>query len=210
MTATHRRRTKTNAGLADSDYAARQQEIRDGARDTFVRYGYRKTTIEDIGKACGLGKAALYHYFSSKEEIFAAVVRAEGDKVLAQIRAAVGATNDPKAQVVAMLGTSLRAVSAKVRGIIENKGAAELKKSLPLAARYLRHFLDEEVKILREILEEGARRGVFKKVSSPSVPLLIISGLRGVESYLLDFEDPPPLDDAIDAILKLFLEGICR
>ncbi len=54
------------------------------------------------------------------------------------------------------------------------------------------------------------RRGVFKKVSSPSVPQLLISGLRGVESYLLDFEDPPQLDDAFDALLKLFLEGICR
>jgi AcrR family transcriptional regulator len=210
MTAKHPRHATTNTRFRDSEHADRQKEIRDRARDIFARHGYRKTTIEDIGRACGLGKAALYHYFSNKEEIFAEVVRAEGEKVLAQIRAAVDATDDPKAQLVAMLRTSFRAVSAKVSEIIENKGAAELKESLPLAARYLRRFLDGEVEILREILEEGARRGVFKKVSSPSVPLLIISGLRGVEFHLFDFEDPPQLDDAIDTILKLFLEGICR
>ncbi|HEY3382494.1 MAG TPA: TetR/AcrR family transcriptional regulator [Vicinamibacterales bacterium] len=210
MTAAERPRTRADSTLGDSDYVARQEQIRTRAREIFARHGYRKTTIEDIGKACGLGKAALYHYFSSKEEIFAAVVRAEGDKVLAQIRAAVGAAGDPRAKLVAALRTSFRAVSARVGEIIENKGAAELRESLPLAARYLQHLLDEEVEILRKILAEGARRGVFKKISSPSVPLLIISGLRGVESHLLDFEDPPQLDDAIDAILELFLEGLCR
>lgn len=210
MTSTNRRRTKTNSRLPDSDYAARQREIRGKARDLFARHGYRKTTVDDIGRACGLGKAALYHYFSGKEEVFAEVVRAEGDEVLAQIRAAVGAAGDPRAKLVAALRTSFRAVSAKVGEVIENRGAAELRVSLPLAAHHLQHLLDEEADILRGILEEGARRGVFKKVSSPSVPQLIIAGLRGVETYLLDFEHPPQLDDAIDSILELFLEGICR
>jgi AcrR family transcriptional regulator len=210
MTAKHPRRTKTEAGSGDSEHAARLGQIRDKARDIFIRHGYRKTTIEDIGKACGLGKAALYYYFSSKEEIFAEVVRTEAEKVLGQIRAAVDAAGDPRAKLVAALRTSFRVVSARIGEIIESRSAAELKQSLPLAARYLRQFLDEEVEILREILKEGGRSGVFKKVSSPSVPLLIIAGLRGVEFHLLDFEDPPQLDDAIDDILKLFLEGICR
>jgi AcrR family transcriptional regulator len=207
---TQRHRARTDARVADAERATRLGQIRDKARDIFTRHGYRKTTIEDIGRACGLGKAALYYYFSSKEEIFAEVVRAEGEKVLAQIRAAVSAAGDPRAKLVAALRTSFKAVSARVGETVENKSAAELRESLPLVARYLQHFLDDEVEILREILEDGARKGVFKKISSPSVPLLIISGLRGVEFHLFDFEDPPRLDDAIDAILKLFLEGLCR
>ena len=210
MTTSHRRRTKADTRVGDSEYAARQAQIRDRARDIFARHGYRKTTIADIGRACGLGKAALYHYFPSKEEIFAEVVRSEAGKVLAQIRAAVATADDPKAQLVAMVRTSFKAVSVIVSELIEHRSAAELRDSLPLAARTLQEFLGEEVEILRRILEAGARKGVFRKVSSPSVPLVIISGLRGIEFHLLEVENPPQLEDAIDSILKLFLEGICR
>jgi AcrR family transcriptional regulator len=189
---------------------AKQEQILNKARDVFARHGYRKTTVEDIARACALGKAALYHYFSSKEEIFAEVVRAESRKILAQIRTAVDAADGPKAQLVAMLKTSFNAVSVAIAELVENKRAAELRASLPLAAEALRQFLDEEVEILRKILETGARQGVFRKITSPSVPLVIISGLRGVQFHILEVEKPPVLEDAIDSVLDLFLEGICR
>jgi AcrR family transcriptional regulator len=194
----------------DSEYADRKRQILDNARVVFTRYGYRKTTIEDIGRACGLGKAALYHYFSGKQEIFAEIVRDETGRLLAKIREAVDAARDPRAKLVAALTTSFKAASDRIAELVEQKSAAELKAQLPLAARNLQRFLDEEVAILREILDEGARKGVFKKINSPSAPLLIIAGLRGVQLHLLDAENPPKLDDAIDALMKIFLEGICR
>lgn len=210
MADTDRHRSRTDTRRGDSDYLARQEQVLIRARDIFARHGYRKTTVEDIGGACGLGKAALYHYFSSKEEIFAEVVRAESRKILAQIRTAVGAAKGPKAQLVAMLKASFNAVSVAIAELVENRRSAELRASLPLASEALREFLDEEVEILRKIIETGARQGVFRKITSPSVPLVIISGLRGVQLHILEVEKPPVLEEAIDSVLDLFLEGICR
>ena len=204
------RRARPRAGAADSDHAARQQQIRDRARALFIRHGYRKATIEDIGRACGLGKAGLYYYFSSKEAIFADVVRVEGEKVLAKVRAAVKAADDPVAQLVAMVKTGFEAFTVVVNELVENRNAAELRASLPLAASNLQQFLDQQVEMLRKILEAGARKGVFKRVTSPSVPLIIIAGLRGVQFHLLDAGNPPRLEEAVDTLLQLFLEGIRR
>lgn len=210
MTPARTRRPNPPVALPDSDYGERQRQILDNARTIFARYGYRKTTIEDIGKACGLGKAALYHYYSGKEEIFAEVVRAETDRLLGQIRAAVDAARGPRAKLVAALTTSVRAASARIGELVGPTSAAELRASLPLAGRQLQRFRDEEAAILRGILDDGERRGVFKRLGSPSVPLLIIAGLRGVQLHLLDLDNPPRLDDALDALLEIFLEGICR
>lgn len=210
MPNTDRHRSRTDTRRGDSDYLAKQEQILNKARDIFARHGYRKTTVEDIGGACGLGKAALYHYFSSKEQIFAEVVRTESRKILAQVRAAVGAADGPRAQLLAMLKTSFNAVSVAIAELVENTRAAELRASLPLAAEALRELLDEEVEILRKILEAGARQGVFRKITSPSVPLVIISGLRGVQLHILEVEKPPVLEEAIDAVLDLFLEGLCE
>ncbi|MFW6389223.1 MAG: TetR/AcrR family transcriptional regulator, partial [Marinilabiliaceae bacterium] len=44
------------------------------ARELFAKFGYRKTTMEDIAQALRKGKSSLYYYFKNKEEIFQAVI----------------------------------------------------------------------------------------------------------------------------------------
>jgi len=110
----------------------RRTKIRNKARDIFIRYGYRKTTIEGIGKACGLVKTSLYHYFSSKEDIFADVVRVESENVLARIRAAVKATDDPKAQLIAMVKTRFKVIGDIIGESIGHEAAMEREELLPL------------------------------------------------------------------------------
>lgn len=194
----------------DSDYVQRKAAIRQRARDVFLRHGYRKTTIEDIGRACGLGKAALYHYFTSKEAIFAEVVGAEGEQMLARVREAVASSDDPKVQLVAMLKASFEEVNRLAGELVGNKNVSELMTTTPLAAQRQQQVIDEQIKILQRIIETGVRRGVFKKPTSPYVPYIIISGLRGILFQLLEAKNAPPLDEAIDALLGLLLEGICR
>ena len=44
------------------------------AATTFHRFGYRRTTVEDITKAAGIGKGSLYLHFTSKKQAYLAVV----------------------------------------------------------------------------------------------------------------------------------------
>lgn len=202
---------------ADSNHASpeepshkdRRTEIRNKARDIFFRYDYRKTTIEDIAKACGLGKAALYHYFSSKEEIFAEVVHTECANALLRVRAAVNAVDDPRAKLVAMVRTRFKIFGEVMSEFIDKELAKKLKEMLPLAASARQQFFEEEAKILQQILEEGQRRGVFKPMNLKSVPLIIISALRGVETHLAEVQDAPALDQGLNVLFGLFFEGIC-
>ena len=48
--------------------------IVDAAAKLFVHYGFSKTTMDDIAKEVGIGKATLYGDFSSKEQILMAVI----------------------------------------------------------------------------------------------------------------------------------------
>jgi AcrR family transcriptional regulator len=51
-----------------------KSRIIDTARQIFSEKGYHETTMEDVGKALGVSKGALYLYFPSKEELFKAIV----------------------------------------------------------------------------------------------------------------------------------------
>ena len=42
---------------------------------TFMRFGYRKTSMEEVARAAGISRQGLYLHFATKEELFRAVVR---------------------------------------------------------------------------------------------------------------------------------------
>lgn len=67
----------------------RRQEIVDVAAGLFARYGFRKTSMDDIARAAKLSRQGLYLYFSNKEEVFKAVVEHLGNVTLAALRAAL-------------------------------------------------------------------------------------------------------------------------
>lgn len=54
---------------------ARPQELLSAALDLFVERGFAATRLDDVARAAGVSKGTLYLYYSSKEELFKAVVR---------------------------------------------------------------------------------------------------------------------------------------
>jgi AcrR family transcriptional regulator len=52
---------------------ARRQQILDGARRVFSRYGYDSATVVRLEEEIGLSRGAIFHYYPSKREIFAAI-----------------------------------------------------------------------------------------------------------------------------------------
>ncbi len=57
------------------------------AQKRFSRHGLVKTTMEEIARDLRMGKATLYHYFKSKEEIFYEVTKLEIDRYKAELLA---------------------------------------------------------------------------------------------------------------------------
>jgi AcrR family transcriptional regulator len=58
------------AGVRELKKAETRQAITMAALALFSNKGYEKTSIEDIARAAGIGKATIYTYFSTKDEIF--------------------------------------------------------------------------------------------------------------------------------------------
>ncbi len=52
----------------------RRDVVLTAALETFVRYGYRKTSMEDVASAACISRPGLYFLFQSKQELFAAAV----------------------------------------------------------------------------------------------------------------------------------------
>jgi AcrR family transcriptional regulator len=74
--------------MSDSD--ARRSAILDAALGVFLRYGFKKTSMDDLARAADISRQGLYLHFATKEELFKTGVlrliesiRDQGRKVLA-------------------------------------------------------------------------------------------------------------------------------
>jgi len=65
----------------------RKQQIIRAAVKRFARHGLGKTTLEEIARDIRIGKATIYHYFESKDELFFESLKWETDQFIEDIKA---------------------------------------------------------------------------------------------------------------------------
>jgi AcrR family transcriptional regulator len=82
--------------MKDAVTDPKQQAILGAAWMAFSRYGFRKTSMDDIAKGAGMSRPAVYLHFKNKEAIFRALVAKYYSTARADIRAAL-ATEEPVA-----------------------------------------------------------------------------------------------------------------
>lgn len=63
------------------DSNQKKEHILESAKVMFERYGYEKTSMNDIAKQAGIGKGSIYYYFESKDEIFVKLLQSESDEL---------------------------------------------------------------------------------------------------------------------------------
>ena len=66
------------------------------ARQIFSRFGFKKTTMDEIALASRKGKSSIYYYFESKEDIFQAVVEKEASMLKRELQEAIKPIGDPR------------------------------------------------------------------------------------------------------------------
>lgn len=88
---------------------ATRDRILDGALDVFARKGYHRAIVDDIVRASGTSKGAVYHHFPNKEAVFVALVDDFAELLASRLAAAVsarqGALDKVDAALTAVLTT---------------------------------------------------------------------------------------------------------
>ncbi len=66
------------AGLDDDSEGGRKgRRILDAATDSFIRLGYRKTSVDEVARRAGVAKGTVYLYFSNKADLLVAALTRE-------------------------------------------------------------------------------------------------------------------------------------
>ena len=138
---------------------ARRRQILDTAAQLFYSNGYPGMTMNDLCRALGVTKPAVYYYFTDKYEIFAILCRESAQTCLPVIRE----TADPALPVrerlqACLLEMARRCVACHVPATLSFRDNQYLR---PDTVAWLDSMARDFYRDLYALLEEGKRDGVF-------------------------------------------------
>ena len=176
------------------------------ARKLFARYGLKKTSMDDIAAEAKIGKATIYYYFKSKQEIFRTVVDREWAILKNAVREATSKEISPQRKLRAFILTRISYMHELVNlyNVIKNN-VTELLPDLEKIRES--HFM-EEMNVIKEILSEGVRKGIFKVKKVEVTSLAMISALKGLEYPLVMDEKSMDIERSVDELLQILFKGI--
>lgn len=110
-----------------AEHRAQQREaLLDGAEQILLHEGHSALNFGVLGDRTGLARNSIYRYFSSRDDLIAALCEREMPHWLDELRAAMAAAPDPDARIAAFVSTQLRLVAAGHHRLAELLGDAPL------------------------------------------------------------------------------------
>jgi AcrR family transcriptional regulator len=183
--------------------------IINAASDIFSKYGYKKTTMDDIALALGKGKSSIYYYFRNKEEIFQAVLEQEVILLKTKLQKAVNRKKHHKGKLKAYIITRMKGFESMIN--FYNAVKNEYLSQFEFIERIRHKYDQEEIGTVQGILEEGVEKGDFS-IEDPSLAAVaIVTSMKGFEIPLfITGKKEQDIEQIVDKLMKMLFNGILK
>jgi AcrR family transcriptional regulator len=155
----------------------KKEPLLEAAKQLFSRFGYKKTTVDEIAEASGVSKRTVYELFDSKEKILAELVMREALSFRKYLTGEIKLLGDPVAKFRLFCEMSTHYFDQN----------PFLGQVLFDEAELYQPFLGDEIHIVEEgmrdivagLLREGIRKGIYREMSVPAMTECIFVLFRG-------------------------------
>lgn len=140
-----------------------RQQILESAARLFAENGYETSSLNELASAMSVSKAAVYHYFETKQQIYDAIILDTLSGLVATVTEAVAQESGAKKKLERFMTSHARYFEAHRHGfVVMLVGFGGMAHSQFRAeAMALR---DGHEHLLRTIIEEGIASGAFRPV----------------------------------------------
>jgi AcrR family transcriptional regulator len=189
--------------LTEEEQAKRRHEIFHLVVNVFLKKGFQETSMREIAEAAGLGKSTLYDYFKTKDEILVYFFEDQIDDLTVD------------AQKIAVQNCS---ADKRLRQILEKyvddfqanksmflKLSIESQRLKPESQKGIQKKRYAFQDLIRALIDEGIREGVFRQVDSLLAARLFVSGIASIVFGSRPTGTPKQM---VDGTLDIFFQGI--
>ncbi|NJC97078.1 MAG: TetR/AcrR family transcriptional regulator [Anaerolineales bacterium] len=189
--------------LTEEEQAKRRHEIFHQVANVFLKKGFQETSMREIAEAAGLGKSTLYDYFKNKDEILVYFfedqlndMTEEAQKIAMQNLSA----NARLRQITEKYLESLQANKSLFLKLMQESQRLKLESQKQVQAK--RYGYQD---LIRALIDEGIREGVFRNVNSLLAARLLIGS---ISSAVYGSRSTGSPQEMLQETLDIFFKGI--
>lgn len=140
---------------------SREEEILDAAIHIFLRYGLRKTSMDEVARAAHLSRQGLYLHFSTKQALFHAAI----DQMINRVRAAaLAALGREELDPTDRLSDALTALNGNTAGASGTVMRELLQESANLSEPLLERLHDDVVRAIADLLQRNGIAALWQDI----------------------------------------------
>lgn len=203
--------TRAGSNAPPSSAPANTREaILDAAGVLLGRYGYHKTTMDDLATQAGIARRTLYLHFRCKDDIFLARIDRVVERLLHEERRAADSAGDARERLARLL---------QLRVLYRLDVVKDYSKSLEeifaaLRSPYLERrasWFAAEAAILARVLEQGRAEGLFAFEDATHTAQALIAATNSLIPYSLSTKEMGSrreVERTLTTIVGLLLAGL--
>lgn len=186
-----------------------EQIILDAALKVFARFGYKKSTLEDIASELGMTNTAMYAYASSKRDLYERTVSFVMKRWQSGVEQAVDAKTTAMDKMTALCESALYYLAQDLEFCALLKSDPQIFPMFPTVDPY-EEINRDSVRMIERILLFGQETGEFRTVDAPAVSEVLFSIYKNfiIHTYINSEEDYT--SRYLPITMDLILNGIKR
>ena len=186
-----------------------EQIILDAALKVFARFGYKKSTLEDIASELGMTNTAMYAYASSKRDLYERTVSFVMKRWQSGVEQAVDAKTTAMDKMTALCESALYYLAQDLEFCALLKSDPQIFPMFPTVDPY-EEINRDYVRMIKRILLFGQETGEFRTVDAPAVSEVLFSIYKNfiIHTYINSEEDYT--SRYLPITMDLILNGIKR
>lgn len=192
----------------------RAELILEAAQELFSRYGYERTSIDDIAQHLGIGKGSVYLDFRTKEDILVALLTRHANYVLNFVQELVDNGGSPLKTLSRILEEPCLMVYDKVKRDIHTPEGL-IYSSTSFKDRFSTFYKRKRSLILEVLLRASEAGEIPKKNATEDVAQLVMMSTSSIYPPYLDnySESTEPmtrelLQKRAKALVRLIIAGL--
>ena len=191
---------------AESLRAGKRDAILRAATDVFAERGYFNAQVADVARAAGVAAGTVYLYFRSKDDLLVSIFEKTMREAIQEGRASVEPLKDPIERLAAIARVHLDRMGRDRSLAVVFQ--VELRQSTTFMERFSSTLLREYLGVIRAIIADGQKTGVFRKEINPTLAAkLFFGGLDEMATNWVLSRRKYSLVSEADAIVDVFVGG---
>jgi len=194
---------------ADSANESTRDGILEAARRRFLRFGPRKTTMDEVAREAGCSRTTLYAHFRNMLDLYGNLLQQDAEDFIRESESVLDSGDSARKKIRRIVEVTRATYARNPVLRLAVSGDAEMCLE-PVAHAFTREQERRIVDLLSRVLAEGVEEGALRAIDPERVAYLMFH----LGSFLVERETSGtgdyPFDEIVSLMDEVFSHGIAK